>query len=174
MITKSTSRSTVHRPGYLDYVGVKRFDASGEVCGEHRFLGLFTHTAYSANPADIPLLRHKTASVIRRVNLPAGGHAEKQLVNILDNYPRDELLQIGEDDLVRTATGILHLGDRQRFRLFLRRDPFERCITCLIYAPRENYRAKEMTGTRPSQPGFRSTFLRGPRTVCCADEHATD
>jgi glutamate dehydrogenase len=142
VITKSTSRSTVHRPGYLDYIGVKRFDASGEVCGEHRFLGLFTHTAYSANPADIPLLRHKTANVIRRVNLPAGGHAEKQLVNILDNYPRDELLQIGEDDLVRTATGILHLGDRQRFRLFLRRDPFERFITCLIYAPRENYRTE--------------------------------
>ncbi|HKU87526.1 MAG TPA: NAD-glutamate dehydrogenase [Casimicrobiaceae bacterium] len=142
VITKSTSRSTVHRPGYLDYIGVKRFDAAGEVCGEHRFLGLFTHTAYSANPADIPLLRHKTANVIRRVNLPAGGHAEKQLVNILDNYPRDELFQIGEDDLVRTATGILHLGDRQRFRLFLRRDPFERFVTCLIYAPRERYRTE--------------------------------
>src|SRR4029079_12420122 len=56
VITKSTSRSTVPRPGYLDYIGVKRFGASGEVCGEHRFLGLFTHTAYSANPADIPLL----------------------------------------------------------------------------------------------------------------------
>jgi glutamate dehydrogenase len=139
VITKSTSRSTVHRPGYLDYIGVKRFDASGEVCGEHRFLGLFTHTAYSANPADIPLLRHKTADVIRRVNLPAGGHGEKQLVNILDNYPRDELFQIGENDLLRTATGILHLGDRQRFRLFLRRDPFERFVTCLIYAPREHY-----------------------------------
>ena len=72
VITKSTSRSTVHRPGFLDYVGVKRFDAAGDVCGEHRFLGLFTHTAYSANPADIPLLRHKTANVVRRANLPAG------------------------------------------------------------------------------------------------------
>jgi glutamate dehydrogenase len=139
VITKSTSRSTVHRQGFLDYIAVKRFDAAGDVCGEHRFLGLFTHTAYSANPADIPLLRHKTANVIRRIDLPPGGHAEKQLVNILDNYPRDELFQISEDELLRTATGILHLGDRQRFRLFVRRDPFERFITCLIYAPREHY-----------------------------------
>jgi glutamate dehydrogenase len=57
LVTKSTARSTVHRPGYLDYVAVKRFDADGSVCGEDRFLGLFTSTAYSANPADIPLLR---------------------------------------------------------------------------------------------------------------------
>ena len=39
-ITKANSRSTVHRPGYLDYIGVKRYNDQGEVCGEHRFLGL--------------------------------------------------------------------------------------------------------------------------------------
>ena len=142
VITKSTSRSTVHRPGFLDYIAIKRFDDEGQVCGEHRFLGLFTHGAYSANPADIPLLRNKTADVIRKANLPAGGHAEKQLINILDNYPRDELFQISDDELVRTATGILHLADRQRFRLFVRRDTFERFVTCLIYAPREHYTTK--------------------------------
>jgi glutamate dehydrogenase len=139
VITKSTSRSTVHRPGFLDYIAVKRFDAAGQVSGEHRFLGLFTHTAYSANPAEIPLLGHKTANVIRRANLPRGGHAEKKLINILDTYPRDELFQIPEDELLRTATGILHLGDRQRFRLFVRSDPYERFVTCLIYVPREHY-----------------------------------
>jgi glutamate dehydrogenase len=139
VITKSTSRSTVHRPGFLDYIAVKRFDQNGDVCGEHRFLGLFAHTAYSANPSDIPLLRRKTADVIRRISLPRAGHAEKQLISILDNYPRDELFQISEDELLRTATGILHLADRQRFRLFVRRDTFERFVTCMIYAPREHY-----------------------------------
>ena len=139
VITKSTSRSTVHRPGYLDYIAVKRFDAAGRVCGEHRFLGLFTHLAYSANPSAIPLLRHKTANVVRRAQLPPGGHAEKNLVNILDSYPRDELFETPEDELLQTAIAILHLGDRQRFRLFVRRDPFERFVTCLIFAPRENY-----------------------------------
>ncbi|HEY3179718.1 MAG TPA: NAD-glutamate dehydrogenase, partial [Casimicrobiaceae bacterium] len=139
IITKSTSRSTVHRPGFLDYIAIKRFNAKGQVCGEDRFLGLFTRAAYSAKPADIPLLRHKTSNVIRRAHLPPGGHAEKALINILDTYPRDELFQTSEDELLRIATGILHLGDRQRFRLFVRHDPFERFVTCLIYAPRENY-----------------------------------
>ena len=139
VVTKSTSRSTVHRPGYLDYIAVKRFNDKGEVSGEDRFLGLFTSTAYSANPAEIPLLRRKIANVVARAGLQPGSHAGKALINILETYPRDELFQTTEDDLLRTAVGILHLGDRQRFRLFVRRDPFERFLSCLIYAPRENY-----------------------------------
>jgi glutamate dehydrogenase len=139
IVTKANSRSTVHRPGYLDYVGLKRYDDRGEVTGEHRFLGLYTHIAYQARPAEIPLLRRKVAGVQARAGYPAGGHAAKRLENILDTYPRDELFQIGEEDLYTAATGILHLGERQRFRLFLRTDPFERFVSCLIYAPRENY-----------------------------------
>ena len=139
VVTKSTARSTVHRPGYMDYIAVKRFDARGDVVGEHRFLGLYTSTAYRTDPDEIPLLRRKTGNVTRRAHLPPGGHAEKALHNILATYPRDELFQIAEDDLFSTAMGILHLGERQRFRLFVRRDPFERFVSCLIYAPRENY-----------------------------------
>ncbi len=138
-ITKANSRSTVHRPGYLDYIGVKRFDQKGEVCGEHRFLGLFTSAAYAAKPEEIPVLRRKTAQVTARTGITPGSHAGKALLNILATYPRDELFQIGEADLLRTVMGILHLGERQRFRLFVRRDPFDRFISCLIYAPRENY-----------------------------------
>ncbi len=138
-ITKANSRSTVHRPGYLDYIGIKRFNEQGEVCGEHRFLGLFTSTAYSAKPSDIPHLRRKVEKIIERTGIPLGGHTGKTLLDILETYPRDELFQIGETDLLRIVTGIMHLGERQRFRLFVRRDPFDRFISCLIYAPRENY-----------------------------------
>ena len=138
-VTKANSRSTIHRPAYLDYIGVKRFDAQGEVCGEHRFLGLFTSTAYSAKPEEIPLLRRKTANVIARTGVATGSHAGKTLLDIVENYPRDELFQIGETDLQQIVTAILHLGERQRLRLFVRRDPFDRFISCLIYAPRENF-----------------------------------
>ena len=30
VVTKANTRSTVHRDGYTDYVGVKRFDAQGK------------------------------------------------------------------------------------------------------------------------------------------------
>jgi glutamate dehydrogenase len=139
ILTKANARATVHRPGYVDYIGIKRFSDDGRVIGEHRFLGLLTSTAYSARVIDIPMLRGKVAAVITRAGLAPDSHLGKALVQILESYPRDELFQIGTDDLYDTAIGILRLGERQRLRLFIRRDPFERFVTCLIYVPRENY-----------------------------------
>ncbi|HEY9380076.1 MAG TPA: NAD-glutamate dehydrogenase, partial [Burkholderiales bacterium] len=139
LLSKSNTRSTVHRPGYLDYVGIKRYDEQGEVCGEHRFLGLYTHTAYRASAVDIPVLRKKAAHVLAQADLPAGSHGAKSLEQILDTYPRDELFQIDADDLAQKALAILALGERQSIRLLVRVDPFERFVSCLIYAPREYY-----------------------------------
>ena len=139
IITKSNWRATVHRPGYLDYIGIKRYDAQGNVRGEHRFLGLYTSTAYSANPSEIPLLRRKVAQVFEKAGFPSGSHAGKTLANILDTYPRDELFQISEDALVRTALAILKLEGRQRLRLFVRIDLYERFVSCLVFGPRDRY-----------------------------------
>ena len=137
-VTKANSRSTVHRPGYIDYIGVKRYN-DGTVIGEHRFVGLFTSTAYSARVAEVPLIRGKVEEVARRSGLALGSHLGKAMTHVLETYPRDELFQITADELHEIATGIVQLGERQRFRLFIRRDPFERFVSCLIFVPRENY-----------------------------------
>ncbi|HEY3074966.1 MAG TPA: NAD-glutamate dehydrogenase [Burkholderiales bacterium] len=139
VLTKANARSTVHRPGYLDYVGVKHFNAKGEVTGETRFLGLYTHTAYAENPVQVPLLRRKLADVITRAGLLPAGYSGKALASILESYPRDELLQISADDLYGHATAILQLGERQRLRLLVRQDAYSRFVSCLIYVPRERY-----------------------------------
>src|SRR6267378_387038 len=139
VLTKANARSTVHRHGQLDYVGVKHFDAKGEVTAETRFLGLYTHTAYAENPVQVPLLRRKLADVIARAGLLPAGYSGKALAQILESYPRDELLQIGTDDLYRHAMAILQLGERQRLRLLVRQDAYSRFVSCLIYVPRERY-----------------------------------
>ena len=139
VVTRANTRSTVHRPGYTDYVGIKRYDAQGKVIGEHRFVGLFTSTAYSAPATDIPLLRDKIKAVAARSALPKGGHLAKALGHILATYPRDDLFQIGEDDLYAITMRILSTSERQRLRLFTWRDPYERFVSCLIYVPREAY-----------------------------------
>ena len=139
LLTKANARSTVHRPGHLDYVGVKRFDDAGRVVGERRFLGLFTSIAYNAKAADIPLLRRKLAAVTQRAGFLPRSHKAKALATILEQFPRDELFQIEPDDLHRIAMGILRLGERQRTRLFVHRDAYGRFTSCLVYVPRENY-----------------------------------
>ena len=142
VLTKANSRATVHRPGYLDYVGVKRFDAEGRVLGERRFLGLYTSTVYSLKPADIPLLRRKVKGVLTRAGFDPNGHMGKSLGTILDQYPRDELFEISEDELFENAIGILRLGERQRTRLFVRSDVYGRFVSCLIFVPRETFATK--------------------------------
>jgi glutamate dehydrogenase len=142
VLTKANSRATVHRPGYLDYVGVKRFDAKGQVVGEHRFLGLYTSIAYSSRLWEIPLLRRKAKNVVTRAGFDPIGHMGKALVTILEEHPRDELLQISEDELFETAMGILRLAERQRTRLFVRRDAYSRFLSCLVFLPRENHSAE--------------------------------
>ena len=142
ILTKANSRSTVHRQGYLDYIGVKRLDAKGQVLGEQRFLGLFTSTAYASHPTDIPLLRRKVDNVIARAGLDSNGHMGKALVAILEQHPRDELFQASEDELSEQAMGILVNGYRKRTRLFVRSDRYGRFLSCLVYVPRENYSAE--------------------------------
>ena len=138
-ITKSSARSVVHRRAHMDYIGVKSFDASGKLIGERRFVGLFTSVAYGQLPPDIPLLRRKVAQVLARSGLPPSGHDGKALAHVLNTFPRDELFQISEDELLPTALAIHNLGERPKVRVFLRFDKFDRFVSALVFLPRERY-----------------------------------
>ena len=139
MVTKTNRRSTVHRAVQMDSIGIKILDAKGKVAGEKVFVGLFTSSAYNRSPRDIPLLRYKIQKAVERAGFPASSHDAKALVNILETYPRDELFQVSDDQLFETSIGILHLQDRQRVALFVRRDDFERFVSCIIFIPRDRY-----------------------------------
>ena len=139
MCAKATRRSSVHRPTWLDTISVKRLDASGKVVGESRFLGLYTSAAYAASVESIPVVRQHVAGVMALAGVVKGSHAHKALQSILETYPRDELLQIDAATLAQHAIGILRLQERQRVRLFLRRGPFGRVASILVYVPRDLY-----------------------------------
>jgi len=139
LVTKANLQSTVHRAGYLDYVGIKHFDPKGKLIGERRFLGLWTSSAYNTNPRDIPLVRHKVAQVVLHFGLAPDSHVGKALQQILESFPRDELFQASVPDLNRIVTGILGVQERPRVRLMLRRDPFRRFYSSLIFVPSEKY-----------------------------------
>ncbi len=139
MVTKTNRRSTIHRAVPMDAIGVKRLDKNGRVIGQRMFVGLFTSAAYSRSPRDIPLLRRRLEKTVERAGLPASSHDGKALMHILETFPRDELFQISDDDLFDTSLGILNLQDRQRVALFIRRDDFERFISCQIFVPRDRY-----------------------------------
>ena len=139
IVTKAAVRSRVHRRVHLDYVGVKRFDRDGRLVGECRLCGLFTSTAYTRSVRTIPYLRRKMDNVVRRAGFDASSHSGKALVNVLENYPRDELFQIDEDTLYQFALAILQLDERPRVRVLPRADRFDRFVSVLVYIPRDRY-----------------------------------
>ncbi|MGE0005941.1 MAG: NAD-glutamate dehydrogenase [Parvibaculaceae bacterium] len=139
IITKSDMRSTVHRRAAMDYVGVKLFDAEGMLSGELRSIGLFTSSAYTQNPNEIPLLRKKLQRVVAASGFSPSGHSGKALVAVLESFPRDELFQIDADVLADMAQGILRLEERPRTRLFVRRDKFDRFVSAFVFIPRDRF-----------------------------------
>ncbi|MBD0841976.1 NAD-glutamate dehydrogenase [Streptomyces sp. TRM68416] len=139
VLTKANSRATVHRPSYLDYIGVKKFDADGNVVGERRFLGLFSSAAYTESVRRVPVIRRKVDEVLKRAGFSPNSHDGRDLLQILETYPRDELFQTPPDELQAIVTSVLYLQERRRLRLYLRQDEYGRYYSALVYLPRDRY-----------------------------------
>ncbi|MBV1777278.1 NAD-glutamate dehydrogenase [Burkholderiaceae bacterium DAT-1] len=139
LLTKSNSRSTIHRNAYLDTIGIKRYNDNGEVIGERRFIGLYTANAYNTPPTQIPVLRRKIEAVMAASGFDQDSHKGKTLLNALSTYPREELLEISESALQEISLGIVNLQERSRVRVFIREDIYRRYVSTLIYIPRDNY-----------------------------------
>ncbi|MBQ4857433.1 NAD-glutamate dehydrogenase [Pseudoalteromonas sp. MMG007] len=139
ILTKTNSISRVHRPAYIDYVGIKRFDDEGNVIGEDRFIGLFSSSFYNNSATDVPVLKSKINRIMEMCDFAKGTHAYKAVLNILETYPRDELVQARENELLEVAMGVLQVQERDMCRLFVRKDAYGRFLSCMVYVPRERY-----------------------------------
>ncbi|MGH3620801.1 MAG: NAD-glutamate dehydrogenase domain-containing protein, partial [Sciscionella sp.] len=139
VLTQAGAPSTVHRSVYPYYVGVKTFDASSQVTGEHRFLGVLNQTALHENVLDIPVVDRRAREVIHRAGFPLESYSGQKMLEVIQTYPRAELFSTDVQSLYDTVTGVLALADRRRLRLFLRRDPYGRFYSCLVYLPRDRY-----------------------------------
>lgn len=138
-ITKANSRATVHRDVYLDYIGVRTFDDEGRVVGEHRFLGMFTSSAYASSVMTLPIVSEKVHAVLQASGYASSSHSGKDLQQILEQYPRDELFQDTADHLFQVASEVSRIRERRRARIFLRTDEFGRFVSALVYLPRDRF-----------------------------------
>jgi glutamate dehydrogenase len=133
-LSKSGQRSSVHRPAYLDVVSVGV--GAGVVL---RSVGLFASSAYSEAVRRTPVVRRKVAQALQLSGFAPDSHDGRDLLSVLETFPRDELFQTGVEDLTRIATSVLRLRERRQLRLFLRRDEDQRAVSALVYLPRDRY-----------------------------------
>lgn len=139
ILTKTNSKSRVHRPAYMDYVGIKEFDKDGNVCGEHRFLGLYSASFYNSSATDLPMLREKIERMCALSGFEKDTHSFKAFVNIVETYPRDEIIQTPDEELTQIILGIFQMQERGMSRMFVRKDVFGRFFSCMVFVPRERY-----------------------------------
>jgi len=139
IIAKTNTQSSVHRSVYSDYIGVKRFDTNGKLIGERRFIGLFTSAAYSSSVQSIPYVRLKVSKIMSHPRLPKQSHALKALLNILETFPRDDLFQASVEELQDIAMGVFNIHERNRVRLFLRKDIYGRYVSCFVFIPKKRF-----------------------------------
>ena len=136
---KAAHPSRVHRPAYPDYVSIREIDANGKVIKECRFMGLYTSSVYGESVRTIPYIRHKVAEIENRSGFQAKAHLGKELAQVLEVLPRDDLFQTPVDELFSTVMSIVQIQERNKIRVFLRKDPYGRFCYCLAYVPRDIY-----------------------------------
>ncbi|WP_407311222.1 NAD-glutamate dehydrogenase [Pseudomonas sp. nanlin1] len=136
---KAAHPSRVHRPAYPDYVSIRQLDADGKVIKECRFMGLYTSAVYGESVRQIPYIRRKVAEVEHRSGFDAKAHLGKELAQVVEVLPRDDLFQTPVDELFSTVMSIVQIQERNKIRVFLRKDPYGRFCYCLAYVPRDVY-----------------------------------
>jgi len=142
IVGKTNMVSTVHRPANSDLIAIMEFSKNKELIGAHCFIGLYTASAYNHSPQTIPFLRLKLKKIMAKANFPIDSHDGKALLNILENFPRDDLFQGTIDELYDIALGVLYLQERQKIKLFILKDTFSHHLSCQVFIPKERFNSQ--------------------------------
>ena len=139
IISKTNAESTVHRRARMDYIGVKKLNADGQIVGEHRFLGLFTSQAYGEKSQNIPILRQKLANILERSELTEGSHDYKEIITIFESMPKEELFLASEEEIGADLKTILTRYNTEEVLVSVRSDPLDRGASILVVLPRGRF-----------------------------------
>lgn len=171
MLSKAGSRSTVYRRDYLDYVGLKDFDAAGVVAGERRFLGLYSEAGAAQPSSTVPLLRGKLAAILAADGVAPDSREGRRVAAAFDALPRSEVLALSAAHLHRNVHAILAAPEAAAARVESHPDLLDRGAVVVVAMPRDRY-AREMYG-RTEQRLVRASGATAvlDRQLTVADDH---
>ena len=159
ILTKANSRSTVHRPAYLDYVGSRR---STRRRGGRRaplprpvLLGRLHRDGHPRSRccgARSPACSRARASSRRATAARRCSRSSRPTRATSCSRPRST-------SSPPILHAVLHLQERRQLRLFVRRDAYGRYLSCLVYLPRDRY----TTQVRLQMQEILASAFGGPR-----------
>ena len=137
VIARSDATATVFRAERHTVVIVRPDDAT-----ERRFVGLLATNAYRVSVLDIPRIGADARRVLDLTEARMHAHAGRATRTVLENLPRDLVLELEPDELRQLVNDIVGLQERQLVRVFEVPDPVGPWTTVLVYLPRNRFTAE--------------------------------
>ncbi|MDV7341246.1 NAD-glutamate dehydrogenase, partial [Terasakiella sp. A23] len=136
-VFKSSHKSLVHRPVFMDIICINHYDDDGAINGFTFLAGLFTSSAYRKSLRDVPFMKTKWRYILDKAGFTPKSHNEKSLQHVIETFPRSELFQGQPDLLFDTCYGIFQLNEREKVSLFIHPDIFGRSVSAILFVPKD-------------------------------------
>ncbi len=135
-LQKSESRSVVHRTAHMNCIYLKRDERHIDM-----FIGFFTSSVYYKSVRETPMIRRKVSNIFEKYGYPESSHNAKELITTLENFPRNDLIQMPEDELYEISTAVVSLSLVPGVRVFVRTEGVGRFVTCMVFMPRVQFKS---------------------------------
>jgi glutamate dehydrogenase len=141
-VSKTRTKSSVHRRRAMDDIAIRRVNARGEVIGFDRILGLFTSKAYSEEPQQIPIVRQKLAQVLAEERATPGSHDFKTLLAVLNTFPKEELFRASMPELRAQLNLVADFREQTGVELAACADHARQMVVVLVVMRSKRYSAE--------------------------------
>ncbi len=139
MMARADTVSTVFRPQRLSVLIVRDPETTGL---QHRFVGLLSTGAQRASVLDIPGFGDQIAGELGLVGEGAHSHSGRAARTVLENLPRDVVLELSPVEVADLVREIVGLQERRVVRVFEVPEPAGLWTTVLVYFPRNRFTAE--------------------------------
>ena len=138
VLAQSVVGSYLRYGAYPYAIAVRENVGGDEGIIEHRFVGLFTVAAMNADVLEIPMISRRVRDALAMADSDPI-HPGQLLLDVIQTVPRSELFTLSAERLLTMAKAVVDLGSQRRALLFLRTDPLQYFVSCLVYLPRDRY-----------------------------------
>ena len=138
-ITKTFTRSVVHRSIRVLLLTVREWDAQGSTTRIHTFLGMLSSTLRSRESFYVPVVRRKLSHILESTDVSPNMYLYKSIVNQIDHMPKDDALRFDISVLSEVVFKTLPVHSKLLTRCALLMDNAKRVISTLIIMPRDRF-----------------------------------
>lgn len=139
IVCKSGFTSPIIRNEPADLIIFAQRNQSGKITQLRCCVGLFIAGLQNEAVRNIPWMRNRVERVLEASGTRLESHDGKALASTMRSLPREMLMQTRSSELLKMASGIVGLQERQQVRLFYSSDALGRFCNCLVYIPRDAY-----------------------------------